>query len=238
MLWYKAWLETRMRFVICLIGITALSAYNLYRMDHEVTSPVNAAFYNNVINRQDGQLAVLWLLAFNLLAMGGLLREKTVGAASFTLALPFSRARLTIIRMAMSLAQAMTLLIIPWGAIILMGDIFRNTQSVSQALFHLALLTGGGILLYAIAFLVSTVIEGEYTAPMASGGITLAIAFEVGGPSLLHYNPVAFMMGGEFYDAHAGLLRGPFPWTQIVFFCSLAAPLLFLSVKSTQRREF
>jgi len=237
-LWYKAWLETRTRFLICLIGITALFAYEIYRMDSDVMSPVNAAFYNSVMNGRYGQLTFWWLLAVNLLTMGGLLREKAVGAASFTLGLPSSRARLTVVRMATTLAQAMLLLVAPWGVIFVTARVFANTPPFSQALFHLALLAGGGVLLFAVAFLVSSVIEGEYTAPLVSGGLILAIGFQVDGRSLVHYNPVAFMMGGRFYDGHSGLLVGHVPWLQIAVYGLLAACLVLASVKALELREF
>jgi ABC-type transport system involved in multi-copper enzyme maturation permease subunit len=38
------------------------------------------------------------------------------------------------------------------------------------------LLVGGGLFFFAVALLVSSLIEGEYTAPVVSFGIVLAIA--------------------------------------------------------------
>ncbi len=86
MLWYKAWLETRVRFLIVLLGIIALCSWNVYRMEG-VTSPANPGYYYSVLHDSNSKLAMLWLLAVNFTTMGGLLREKAVGAASFTLAL-------------------------------------------------------------------------------------------------------------------------------------------------------
>jgi len=237
MLWYKVWLETRMRFLSCLIGITALLAYDMYRMDAGITSPVNAAYYNSIMNGRFGRLATCWLLVVNLLAMGGLLREKAVGAASFTLGLPFGRARLVVVRGAVSLGQALALLVVPWAAIYLTGAIFGKAYAFSQALSHLLFLAGGGLPLFALAFFVSTVVEGEYTAPMMSCGIMLEISQQV-PPSLNRYNPIAFMGGGGQRYSPVGLVTGRIHWVSIVVFCVLTATLLFSSVKAIERREF
>jgi hypothetical protein len=176
------------------------------------------------------QLVLWWLLGVNLLVMGGLLREKAVGAASFTLALPVSRMRLIGVRMAVGLAQAMTLILIPWSAAIAMGVLVGKTLLISQALFHLALLAGGGVLLYAIVFLVSSVVEGEYTAPMISCGVLVIIALQFGeDESLRTYNPIAFMLGSKagssagYYDAQTMMLVGPVPWMRIAAYVLLAA---------------
>jgi hypothetical protein len=46
---------------------------------------------------------------------------------------------------------------------------------MGQAAFHVVLLAGGGIVLYAIALLTSSLVEGEYTAPMVSFGILVLV---------------------------------------------------------------
>jgi ABC-2 type transport system permease protein len=233
MLWYKAWLETRVRFLMCLVAITTLCAANVSRME------VNREHYDAVLRTTGAQLVLWWLLGVNLLVMGGLLREKAVGAAQFTLALPVSRMRLTVVRMVVSLAQAMTLILIPSSAAIAMGVLVGKTLSISEALFHLALLAGGGVLLFAIVFLVSSVVEGEYTAPMVSCGVLVIIALQLGeDASLRAYNPVAFMLGSRIDDVHTGMLLGSVPWMRIAAYVLLAACLIAASVKAIQVREF
>jgi ABC-2 type transport system permease protein len=238
MLWYKAWLETRVRFLLSLAVITFLCAYNVYRTDHGVTSPVNLAYYFAALHTSASQLVIWWVLAVNLLTMGGLLREKAVGAASFTLALPVSRMRLAGARMAFSLIQAVALILIPWGATFVTGALAGKTHSLPQALFHFALMAGGGVLLYAITFLVSSVVEGEYTAPMVSFGVVMMIGLQLGDRSLRAFDPVSFMMGQGYYDSRAGLLVGPVPWMQIAIYALLALCLMVASVKALQMREF
>jgi hypothetical protein len=236
MLWYKAWLETRVRFLICLVAITTFCAATVSRMEYGTASSVNMAHYYVVLQTAASLLVLWWLLGINLLIMGGLLREKAVGAASFTLALPVSKMRLTVIRMAVSAAQAMTLILVPWGVAIAMGALVGRTLSISQALVHLAFLTGGGVLLFAIVFLVSSLVEGEYTAPLVSCGVMVIIFFQ--SASKHPFSPIAFMMGAGYYDFRTGLVQGPVPWMQFAIYALMAVCLLAASVKALQMREF
>ena len=140
--------------------------------------------------------------------------------------------------MAAGLIEALALIIVPWAAAFAIGAIAGKTHSVSQALFHVALLAGGGVVLYAVAFLVSSVVEGEYTAPMVSGGVVLMISLQFGDQNLRAYNPVAFMMGSEYYNSRAGLLVGPLPWVRISVYTLLALCLLAASLKALKMRYF
>ena len=238
MLWYKAWLETRLRFLICLVFITGFCSWQVFRMDHGLTSPVNDRYYNRVLHTADSQIALWWLAAVSVLTMGGLLREKAVGAASFTLALPYSRTHLTGVRMAVSLMQAIALIVIPWIAVFVTGSVAGNTHSVGQALFHLALMVGGGVVLYGTGFLVSSVVEGEYTAPMVSVGVVMTIGLVFGDDSFRSYSPISFMMGAGIYNPRVDLLTGAVPWLRIAVFTLAAVILLALSIKTIQKREF
>ncbi len=238
MLWYKAWLETRIRFLICLIGITVLSGYNVFRMNHGVTSQVNLAYYYSVLHNSGSQVALMSLVAVNFITLGGLVREKAVGAASFTLALPFSRLHLMAVRIAVSLLETLGVMIIPWVVMYLVGAATGKVHSIPQALFHLVLLAAGGLVYYAIALLASSIVEGEYVAPIVSFGAVFIIAGMFDGPGLRDFNPLYVMMAGTNYDAHTGLLRGALPWRQMVAYAALALSLVVVSVKAIQKREF
>lgn len=238
MLWYKTWLETRLRFLICLIGITCLCVYNVYRHDTGLTSPVNDAYYFSAMHNTCSQLAIFWVMGMNLTTMGGLLREKSVGAASFTLALPFSRARLANVRMAVGFVEALAMILIPWAAIFAAGNIFGKMNSLSQALMYLAFLIGGGLVYVAIALLSSSLLEGEYTAAIMSAGVVIGIASLLDGPGLSRYNPLGFMMGSDHYVIRQGLLVGHVPWTQIGAYALLSVCLIVVSVRAIQMREF
>jgi len=238
MLWFKAWMETRARFLISLFGILALSSYSVFHGDREALSYTKIDYFYAVLHFGHSLLATMWVVAVTLLMMGGLLREKAVGASSFTLALPVSRARLMGVRIVVGLIQAMALVIVPWTAMFLIGRIFGKTQSLSQACSHVVLLAGGGLLFFAIALLISSLVEGEYTAPIVSYGIVIAIAVALSDKSLRDYSPWSFIVGDLYYDRHTSLLVGPIPWTHVAVYVLLSAFLALVSVKVIQRREF
>jgi ABC-2 type transport system permease protein len=238
MLWFKAWLETRSRFLICLIGITALCSFAVYHGDRQALSYTTPDYYRYVLFNGHAMLSESWVLAVTLLMMGGLVREKAAGTSSFTLALPVSRRRLMAVRTGMGLFQAFALAIVPSVAMFLIGSVAGKTHSVTQATFCLLLLLGGGLLFFALALLISSLVEGEYTAPVVSFGILIAIATLFSDRSLRSYSPLAFITGFEYLDKHTWLLIGPIPWLHIATYLLLAAALIIASVKVIERRQY
>jgi len=238
MLWYKAWMETRSRFLISLIGMVVLCAGFTFHLDRDAIPNVKVDYYYYVLFAGNSMLVVMWLLAVTLMMMGGLLREKAFGASAFTLALPVSRARLIGVRICVGLAQAFALAIIPWITMLSVGSIAGKTHSISQAAYYLILLLGGGMPFFAISVLVSSLITGEYTAPIVSFGVVVATAVGLSGRALRPYSPWAFMTGREYLNEQTNLLAFPIPWLQVAIYLIFAGLLLAISVRVTQREEF
>jgi len=199
---------------------------------------VNADWYYRALHVGNGLIAAMWVAAVMFLTMGGLLRERAVGTASFTLVLPVSRMRLMRVRILAGLLQAMVLAVIPWGAMFLASRIFGVPTAISQAVFHLILLVGGGTVFFAAGLLASSVIEGEYTAPAVSFGILFADAIAFGNKTLSPVSPWNFMLGTEYFDRRSQLLLGPIPWLHVLANIGLATLLIAISVRAIQRKEF
>ena len=238
MLWYKAWLETRARFLISLAGALVLCSLLVWHGDRDALPRAGPSYFYFVLRTAHSALCTLWLVAVTLLGMGGLLREKAVGAASFTLALPVSRTKLMRVRILMGLLQSAAMAVIPWIAMFTIACLTGTARSIGQAGFHLALLLGGGILFFGIALLVSSLVEGEYTAPAVSFGAIVGLSILLGDPPLRSYSPFAFINGAEYYDRHSGLLMGPVPWLYILVIAGITCLLIAISVRAVQRREF
>jgi ABC-2 type transport system permease protein len=238
MLWYKAWLETRSRFLISLIGIVALCSLLVLHGDRDVAYEVSSDYYNFVLFEGHQLLVLMWTLAVTLMMMGGLLHEKAIGSSSFTLALPVSRRRFMVVRICTGLAQAFVLAIVPWVAMFSVSSIFGKTRSVSQAGFYLLLLLGGGLLFFGMAVLISSLISGEYTAPAVSFGAVIVIAVALSSAHLRRYSPWEFMTGARYRIEQTNLLTLPIPWLQTAIYILVAGLLLAVSVRAIQRREF
>src|SRR5438093_5484107 len=119
MLWFKAWAESRTRFAIGLGLITAATAF--------------------IIGWQDGRALfsglhrTLFTLLTFVLGMGGLLRESEVGTSAFTLSLPVSRTRLTIVRTVVGLAELAALAAAPVAVVAAAAIAGRHAMPVGQA---------------------------------------------------------------------------------------------------------
>lgn len=237
MLWYKAWLETRSRFLIAIIGVTAICSYYVFHGDRNTLSYTGISWYNGVLHGANNILVLTWIMSVILLAMGGLLREKSSGASLFTLSLPASRTRLISIRIVVALLQAILLVIVPWAAMFLFDAVFGKTHSLPQAMFRIVLLLGGGLVYFAAAILVSSLIEGEYTAPVVAFGVIILSAVALADPPFRMYSPMVFMMGSEYLDKSTVLLKGPIPWTHAAVNITVAALLLLAAIRSIQKRD-
>jgi ABC-2 type transport system permease protein len=238
MLWYKAWLETRSRFLICLLGMVALCSASVLYGDRNVAYEVGSDYYNFVLFEGHQLLVLMWTLATTLIMMGGLLREKANGSSSFTLALPVSRRRLMVVRICIGLSQAFVLAIVPWVAMFSVSSVFGKTRSFSQAGCYIVLLLGGGILFFAVAVLASSLIGGEYTAPAVSFGAVIFIAVALSSAAMRRYSPWEFMTGARYRIEQTNRLSLPIPWLQGAIYIFIAGLLLAISVKAIERREF
>jgi ABC-2 type transport system permease protein len=218
--------------------MVALCSVFVLHGEQDAIYEVGPDYYNYVLFAGHQILVMMWALAVTLIMMGGLLREKATGSSAFTLALPVSRTRLMMVRVCMGLAQAVVLAIVPWTAMFTVGSIFGKTHSVSQAAYYLVLLLGGGLVFFAMAVLVSSLISGEYTAPVVSFGAVVITAVALSSAHLRVYNPWAFMTGSEHLNHQTNLLLFPIPWLQAAIYVFLAGLLLALSVRVIQQREF
>jgi ABC-2 type transport system permease protein len=216
----------------------ALCSFIVYHDDRDALPYTTPAYYYNVLQGGHALLCMMWVLGVTLLAMGGLLREKAVGTAPFTLALPVSRARLMAVRVSVVLGEAIALAVVPWTAMFLIRSFAGKTHSIQQAFFHVALLAGGGMVFFGTALAASSLVEGEYTAPVVTFGAVLGVSVVLNGSSLHVYSPMEFILGLEYLDRHTRLLTGPIPWLRIGANVLAGALLVALSAKAVKERDF
>lgn len=238
MLWYKHWLETRSRFLISLPAIAAICCWFIYHWNRNPVSWATAEYYNTGFYAAYNTLAVVWLLAVTLLAMGGLVRERASGSVGLTLALPVSRTRLTMVRIAGCLVQAIVLALVPCAAMLLAEKATARGVPYSQALFFLVLLLGGGLLFLALAILISSIVAGEYTAPLVCLGLIFAGSLAAASSPFRSFSPWTFMVGAEYFNRNTGTLVGPIPWMQFAVYIGCASLLLVAAMLAIEKREF
>jgi hypothetical protein len=155
MLWFKAWAESRARFAIAAALIVAVCGYVIAG-----AAPTRALF---------GGLHRLLFIVFALIfGMGGLVREHQVGTAPFTLSLPVSRSRLTLVRAITGLSELAVIGFLPVVIIAACALFGRQPYPLADALGHALRWLAGGSALFALAFLASVILPGEYNSFVAA----------------------------------------------------------------------
>jgi ABC-2 type transport system permease protein len=234
-LWYKAWLETRSRFLTCIATITLFCAIFVGHAQ-TLLRPEWTADYNRLLFVAQQYIVVVWVLAVVLLGMGGIVREKTAGTSSVTLSFPVSRAHLLVSRVGLGVFQAIALGIVPWTTIFVVSSLAHMPISIRQVGFYLLLLLGGGLAYFTMAILVSSLVEGEYTAPAVAFGLVLvtAIVFDAWLRPLSLWR----LISGDLCVDRQTYILSHFPWLGTLASLSASALMLFASLCVIQKRDF
>ena len=258
MLWHKAWLETRGRFLAGL-AISLIVGFGLIydfraterllplvgNMDPaalDTSGPIGAAIKEGIAAQQTFRGFVWWqwyrqnltflVVIFGaLLGAGGLL-AKSGGATLFTLSLPVSRTRLIGTRAAIGLAELLVLAIVPSLVIPLLAPAIGQTYSVVDVLAH-------GVCMFIVGsvfFSLAAMLSNDYADTWRPVLIACVIAAALG---MLEYVPVIapygifHIMNGETYYRHAGL-----PWIGLLVSAGISAALLRTATVNLAHRDF
>jgi ABC-2 type transport system permease protein len=183
MLFYKAWLESRMRFLVGLAAVTAVCIlyirlrlilvpdWRLVLQDpHWSGRPtwlfvgvhdLNFFAWHFLYENKLQQVGVLFAI---LLSFGGLVREMEQGTAAFSLSLPVSRSRWLMTRMLVSIAEGFVLGLAATLAVTFASWSIHEQYALSQVIAHCLLIVTAGIVFFAMGAVFSTLIRGEHMA--------------------------------------------------------------------------
>jgi ABC-2 type transport system permease protein len=254
MLWYKAWLETRWRFVlglgllICSAAAIVLAYPQVIRLlaasqldagsalgRRVAEQAALAADYRGYIWSQwfSESLRQLWALCAVVLGTGGLLAQTSGGGALFTLSLPVSRRRLLGVRAATALAELAILAIVPPLVLPLLSPAVGETYSLADALVHGACLLIAGSTLFSLTFLLSTVFNDVWRPPLIvlCFAVLMSLVRQVvRGPSSASLLGV---MTAETYFRGNGL-----PWPGLLLCAAVSSALLYAATVNIARQDF
>jgi ABC-2 type transport system permease protein len=258
MLWHKAWLETRGRFLgglalSLIVGFGVIYDFraterllplvrNLDPSALDTSGPLGAAIKESLAAQQSFRGFVWWqwhrqnltylVVIFGaLLGAGGLL-AKSGGATLFTLSLPVSRERLIGTRAAVGLAELLALAIVPSVLIALLAPTIGQTYSLGDVLAHGVCMFIVGSVFFSLAALLSN----EYADVWRPVLIACIVAAVLG---MLEYVPAIgryglfHVMNGESYYRHAGL-----PWIGLIVSAGITAALLRTAAVNLAHRDF
>jgi hypothetical protein len=131
--------------------------------------------------------------------------------------------------------------------IVALSPVAGETYPLSQALQFTVLWIAGGSATFAVAFLSSALLGGEYTAFIVSWtvlfGDTLTTQFvRIRHPAT---NPYLFtvqeVMSGfrmKYFDPHTHLPVGPFPLVLVLTLAAISSALLAIAAVYTEHKDF
>jgi len=256
MLWYKAWLETRSRFVIglALLFVMACGVVFTYRTVQELIPLASSLGQSGgALGRLVSESAAIestyrgyvwwqwfrqnlcqtWTLFALLLGTGGLTLQGTRGGALYTLSLPTSRTRLLAVRAGTGLAELAVLAFIPSIVITLLSPTIGQSYSVGDVLVHGLCLFVAGAAVFCLTVFFSTQFADAWSpALLALIVVVVQSAAEFVLPTLRPYT-LFRTMSGESY-----LLDGALPWAGLLVSVTASAVLLLAADRNLRRRDF
>lgn len=242
MIWRKAWLENRGRFLgaaaimIFAVAWAVLDCENAMA-HYDRTPPITFEQYVAILYA--GKLQPIWVACSLLLGAGGLVREGALGTAPFTLSLPVRRRVWTRSRALMGLGEAAALALIPAVLIPSLGLLVRHSYPLWEAFKFSALLWTAGSVFFCVTLFFSTVFAGEFAAI----GLSALVAFlAYTSPDYLYrwlpYFRLADLLGGsEFVNRATGFLES-WPWQGVLASVAIAAALCWGAAEAIERRDF
>lgn len=246
---FKAWRESRGRFLISVALLSAICVFGVFGRDSLMKVFVPAerfvgAPYVGYIYRlvYKGMARGLFAIMAMVLALGGLPRERLHHTVGFTLALPVSRVRLVSAQALLGLGQVAILSALPVLLLAVCSGLAHVPYPLQQMVCFGLLWFGGGAVFFAVAFLSATLFRSEYAALAAS------FVFMILYPATLLFPPLNryplnlhHIMSGlamPYFDARTALLVGGPPWTLLASLVITAGLLIALAVQITRHRDY
>jgi len=257
MLWHKAWLETRWRFISALLILMVLTGGNVYdylatqrllpRLNVTTAAPADdllgvGQVLRDAVETQKTFRGFIWYQAFRqnltqmgvffaiLLGCGGLLSESSKGSALFTLALPVTRKQIVGTRAAAGLAQLAGITLVPPLVISILAPTIGEHYSIVDALAHGLCLFFAATVFFSLASFLSTLFADFWRPLLIAVGIACAaVVIALAAPQLSIFRG----MSGESY-----FRTGSLPWTGFLTSAVLAAALLYSAAETLERRDF
>jgi ABC-2 type transport system permease protein len=247
MLWYKAWRESRMRFLLSAAIIVVMClVYTLFHArlypgvvhDHPSVRTYTQYIHWTIFG---GVTRGLLQLSCLVLGLGGLQRDRKQNTLGFTLALPVSRGSLVASRVAMGLVQVLALSAVPSLVVTAASHLAGDQIPLYYALRFIPLWAAGGIFTFAVSFLASVLFSSEYVSLVTAYVAYMFYLAAVRHPSFsrFHLHVADFMSGlfPHYLDRSTMLWGNTYALTPIGSFLAVALLLIVLGGLVTRRQD-
>ncbi|MEP7001850.1 MAG: hypothetical protein ABI969_15285 [bacterium] len=250
MLYFKAWRESRTRFLIsaaviatfCVVVVLFSGSIQAHADDLPVglrVTQYNAHVYHFIYS---GTLKGIFAMLVIFLGLGGLLRERQRGTAWFTLGLPVTRNELIASQVSVGLVQVVALALLPVLLVPTLSPLVHQSYPVRDSLHFAVLWCAGGTLEFAMAFLWSVVVAGEYTALVAAFLVLFGIPLVAQVRVLEPYQVNILQTMGEFGTMqwnmdHTLLVPPALSQIRLTIFALIAVGMIATALRITQRQD-
>jgi hypothetical protein len=231
MLWYKGWLETRIRL---LVTFGVVIAFLSFMHAHAVHDMKPAAIAGMILTPK---LSVIWICAF--LAGSGIATQPSFqatkglhGSTVFTLALPVSRLRLLAIRAFIGWVESVFAIGVFCSGIWLLIPGLRAAASIIAMAEFSGTLIASASALYFVSVLLATFLDDQWRI-----WGTMLVPFAFGWLS----NRITLPAFADIFRAVGNgspLITHTMPWSTVAFSLTLAAVLFLAALKIAQTREY
>ena len=244
MLYFKAWRESHVRFLLSALTLAVLCLAFVYYQRPARSGDFQKLTYDAYIWKAiyKGYVRDLYVLLVLFLGVGGLLRERDYGTAGFTLALPVSRKHHLMARALIGLIEVGALAAVPMLLVPAGSALTGETYPWHEAWQFAVLWSICGAVIFAGAFLSSELFAGEYTAPIIAFIFLLVYSLVADvAPIERHISNLHDVMGGEdmpYFNADTGLFVRMLPGRALTIIAALSILLLVIAAIPTTRREF
>jgi ABC-type transport system involved in multi-copper enzyme maturation permease subunit len=248
MLAYKAWRESRSRFLLSIACVAGLCA--IFIVFHGLArtrpgpgpAPDDTFIGHTYLRIYAGFVRGLFLYFALLLGLGGLQRERAHHTHAFTLALPVSRLHHFGARAMVGLGQVVVLAATPALLVPALSHAVGHDYPASQSIQFAVLWIAVGCVVFAFAVFVSSVVPNEYAAlAVALVGFYLYPLAVVYTPWLrgrpLHIHYIMSGRGMPYFDPATAMLRGPLPWRTLGGVTMACGVLLLAAAWMTTRQD-
>ena len=256
MLWYKSWLDTRSRFLLGLVLLSALACWTvfMFRTVQGLAASLPSAGLvvgNDALQAEieeslealrtfrgyawsqwfAGNFTGLLTLLAALLGSGSPLVKAGTGAL-FSLALPASRKRWIGTRAATAAAELLAIALAPSIVIAVLAPLVGEQFSLVDALAFSFCAFVGATLFFAIALFLSTFFNDVWRPLLLT--CLVAVVLMVLGRTLLGDDGGLFaaMAGTSYY------YEGALPWPSLVAAAVFAAAFIYFAARNVERRDF